>query len=74
MECRHSTHNQTTGLLVCFWDDRIVSRWVRPMFFKLAYLLYSVITPWFTIRKVKVKVEIVSSSFFFLVLGKWPHI
>ena len=65
MESNHPTHNQTTELLVCLWDDCVVSSIVPSMLFPMAHLLQSVITPWLTVRKVKVEVEIVSFFFTF---------
>jgi hypothetical protein len=65
MEPRRPTHPQTTGLLVRFWDDRIVRCPMGSMFFISTHLplTSSVAIPWFTIREVKIDVEI--ASFFF---------
>jgi len=62
MEPRQSTYPQTTGLLVCFWDDHIVRCPMASMIFISTYLplISSVAIPWFTIREVKVDVEIAS--------------
>ena len=68
MEPRQPTHPQTTGLLVRFWDDHIVRCPVASMFFISTHLhlTSSVAIPWFTIREVKVDVEIASSFFSFV--------
>lgn len=75
MEPGQPTHPQTTGLLVCSWNDHIVRRPMASMFFISTYLplTLSVAIPWFTIRKVKVDVEI-ASAFFSFVQGNCPHI
>ena len=75
MEPRQPTHPQTTRLLVRFWDDHIVRCPVASMFFISTHLhlTSSVAIPWFTIREVKVDVEI-ASSFFSFVQSNWPHI